>query len=122
MKKFIVALITALMLTACGVSVEAGNVADKRMEEAHVEQVEITERDCDWKNKTSTKTVNGKSKTVTKRVKECHMEGTGEFEEVEHEAKYFVTLEDKDGNDEEHEVTAEEYESLNKGDFFDTTK
>lgn len=122
MKKFVVALFTALMLTACGVNVDAGNVTDKRMEDAYTEQVEITEKDCDYKNKTSTKTVNGKSKTVTKRVKECHMEGTGEFEDVEHDARYFVTLSDKDGNNEEHEVNADEYESLNKGDFFDTNE
>lgn len=124
MKKIVAAFVTALMLslTACAVNVDAGNVADKRMEEAYTEQVEITEEECEWDTDTKTKTVNGKTKTYKTRDYECEDVGTGEYEDVEHGARYFVTLKDKDGNDEEHEVTADEYESLNKGDFFDTTK
>ena len=108
MKKMFVAVLTALMLTACGVSVDAGNVSDKRTEE-----VEVTERVCEKERKV---TGSGKNKK-TKTVQECEDEPTGEFE-----TKYYVTLKDKDGNSAEHEVTVEQYEELNDGDFLDTNK
>lgn len=120
MRKVIVGLMAALLFlfTACGVSVDAGTVSDKRMEEAYTEQVEITEEECEWD--TDTKYVNGKSKTT--REYECETVGTGEFEDVDHPARFFVTLKDKDGNDEEHEVSESDYNSLEVDDFFDTQK
>lgn len=122
MKKMLIGLLAAFLLTmtACAVNVDAGTVADKRMEEAYSEEVEImeTEEECEWD--TDTKMVNGKSKTTREYECETVEVGTGEYETVDHPARYFVTLEDKDGNDEEHEVDEETYNSLDKGDFYDT--
>lgn len=107
MKKIAAVFVTALfMFTACGVSVDAGTVKDKDTSEH-----EITERDCDTKYKT--KKVNGKSKKTS--YQDCENEGTGEYE-----TKYEITLEDKDGNTETHEVSQDEYESVEVGDQFDT--
>lgn len=126
MKKFIAIFIALVAFTACSVNVDKGTVSDKRVKDAYTSQVEITEEVCEWEKdkKTRTKTVNGKTKTETYYVDEydCDEEGTGEYKDVYHEAQYFVTLEDKDGNDEEHKVSKEEYDSLAVGDTADFTK
>lgn len=111
MRKTLIALFaaTTFALTACGgVSVPAGKVVDKDTSEH-----EITERDCDTKYKT--KTVNGKKKKV--KTTKCENEGTGEYE-----TDYKITLEDSEGNDQTHEVSEDEYNSVEVGDQFDTRK
>jgi hypothetical protein len=120
MKRIIVGMLTAVILavSACGVNVTAGTVAEKRVVEAHTTQEEITEEECEWD--TDTSYVGGKKKT-TKNY-ECEQVGTGEFEDVEHPAEYFFTLEDKEGNTEEISVDAETYESVDQGEFFDSEK
>lgn len=117
MRKIIFGLMALMFaFTACGVSVSAGTVTDKQFEEAYTTEEEIEE--CEWDTDTKTTYVNGKAKKTTTREHECA--GTGEFETIEHPAVYELTLEDKQGNDETHEVTQEEYESVEIGDFFDT--
>lgn len=109
------ALATVATLSACSVNVTAGTVVDKQMEEAWSEEVEITEEECTLDY--DTKKVNGK--TVKYRDDDCEEVGTGEFETVEHDAVYKVTLEDKQGNDETHDVDKEVYDSVEVGDFLD---
>lgn len=108
MRKTLIALGTAALFafTACGASVPAGTVTDKSSEEN-----EIMEEECELDY--DTKTVNGKKKKV--RDDDCEQVGTGEFETT-----YEVTLEDKDGNDETHTVSEDEYNSVEVGDQFDT--
>jgi hypothetical protein len=121
MRKYLAVVLTGLIMavSACGVNVEAGTVTEKRFEEAYVTQDEVTEEECEWDTDTKTKVVNGKTKTETKREYECEDVATGETIDVQHPAQYFLTLEDKDGNDDEVEVTESEYNSVEVKDYFE---
>lgn len=113
MRKILTALTaTALFsFTACGTAVPAGKVVDKSSEEN-----EIMKQECEVDYDTKTyKDSKGKTKTKKVRDDDCEDVGTGEFETT-----YSITLEDKDGNDETHEVSEDEYNSVEVGDQFDT--
>ncbi len=124
MRKTIVALVAAFALmfgmSACGVNVEAGTVAEKRLVEAYTEQVEVMDEQCETETETKYKTVNGKRTSYQDVDTECEDVPTGEFEDVDHPAEYYLTLEDKDGNSEEISVDADEFESVSEGEFFDS--
>lgn len=112
MKKTIaaIALALSLALSACGATVTEGTITDKNYTEAHVEQEEIMEQDCD----TKTTTVNGKKK----KTKHCEMEGTGEFEDVEYPDEWSFDLENKDGDTGTVEVDEDTYNEYEVGDFY----
>ena len=109
MKRIVTGLFAGLVftLTACGVT--EGTVTGKNHEPEHVEQQEVMEQDCD------TKTYVSGGKTKTKR--ECHMEGTGEYEDVTIPAVYELEL-TNDGDTGTVEVTEDVFNSVEEGDYY----
>lgn len=117
MKRIVAASLAGMVfaLSACGVT--AGTVSDKIYTEPTTKQVEVMEEDCGWD--TDTKLVNGKSKTT--RHYECEQVGTGEYEDQPVPAVYELEL--SDGEDSAVvEVTEDEYNSVDEGDYFDSEK
>ena len=112
----------ALVMSACSQPVYSGDVTNKEYTEAYQTEEEIEECAWDTDYRTVTKTVNGKSKSVREKHREYECEGTGEFETIDHPAKWEITLEDAEGNEDTHEVTEAEYNSVEVGDYFDTGK
>lgn len=108
----------AIMMSACSTPVNSGDVSDKEYTEAYQTEEEI--EDCEWDTDTKTTTVNGKTKTTKTKEYEC--EGTGEYETIDHPAKWEITLKDAEGNEQTHTVTEDEYNSVEVGDYFDTGK
>lgn len=117
MKKTLAAIALSLsfFLTACGGAVTEGTVTDKQYAEPYTTEEEIEE--CEWD--TDTKTYrDSKGKTKTKKTKEYECEGTGEYEEVQHDAVYTIVIENEEGDTGKVEVSEKEYNSINEGDFY----
>lgn len=122
MRKTILSSLAGVLLfatAACGVS--EGTVIDKEFTPEWVEQVEqdVTEQECEWDTDTKTTYVNGKPKTTTSKKYECEdvVVGTEMVDKV-HPDQWEITVENEDGDTGVLDVTQEEFESVEIGEFF----
>lgn len=117
-RKVAFGVISAVLLfsfTACGAEVTSGEITEKNYTEAYITQEEIMEQECE---KESYYTGTGSKRKKHYRT-ECESVGTGEFEDVEHPAKYEFELTNDEGDTGTVSVSQEVYDSYDVGDFYD---
>ncbi len=116
MKKILIALVmtAAFALTSCGLGpVTEGEVIEKEYKPAKKWTEKV--KDYDTKCKSSTKRVNGKTKTV----RDCKKVFDG-YDKVKRSRKacYQVEFKNKDGDEGEDCVSKDKYDSLEIGDWY----